>query len=1267
MSVADRLESLPVVYATPPRFARGVSTSSGGRYSESSTPRSESPVSRSSSFTRIAARLIESDTLTADDTQAALDRTAFGQTFKFLSAREVVENAIAPKPSPPMANAQNPLTPLVSSRSTLSVNLAVSDVAFNNADVHDEQSEECTFYDAKCYADDGVDVDVDVDVSNDVDGFEDKENNRNFRPDLSGIEASVGSRKRKSSRTKKHMPLWSSSGRRQTAKSAETRVLVDNYGMSEADANRELLRRAQSASGERTSPENSDVVNFSSLTRTIAGNVGDHPSEAYEQESMQSENVLAENEEAPCSGVESFSGNVQLSPTAEVNDKTEVRQRSLSAPWCSAVDHASSASVMPAAGPNPANGNVDSVFFAEKAPSQSSFALPSAWFPASAFTSSTPSTVSEPNLSDQAGPPSLPAVVNEKDDAPTTPLRFLQPDASSFVVVKSPEPLPPSPTTSTSLPPAKDLSEDFMSLPADRSVVVHGDLPSTDLDSIGNASSQDKGPVSGTEALLPATPKLASPQRLSLFRKSIARATAVSSRLNVGRKRRPSKVIVNESAVHGAPQSGDRILTDESSAYHDGITAETSDSSHLCKVDEHSIGGTQDRPLVIHGPSRPIATCPSSTNANVLNARSFDQSNAHPTRFQTEKRDGRVVRAPSNPYNALRVVQAARSPLSSAKSSLPHDKRKVCVPADSYIFTKPFKPLHSQEVEDRHHEQPCLASPGPPDSAEDVALQNDPKYVRGPVTENDNASSRTTSESTRADLDEKAEHIRLNDENSPWNEKTVAHKEEIEHSGPLLPHATSEVETALSDREVDSAAQHAMTTEDSTQSHTEAGNLSCSSLDPTSLSEEPHQSSCQQASHSAAQDPKGFMLNKSLPPSPLNGDVWASNLPEVEVHDPQPRNAGTVIIKRVIRRTKPNGSYEIVTERVRVKPVKIFPNGDVVVRRVIMQPKGDGSGDFESVFIDRTIRRKRADTEAKAALTLAASDLSTEKLEATTFENESIVCGTSTLNELTADTKKEADCSLDSIGDRSGRRFPDKPDTFVTHSNPFVPSLSRNAGSSGSPSTPDDCSPSGSTGCSRSTSFGVYEPVVHADDAPVSMPPHIAKRLFSDGTALEDKPFITVKSKFASIAPNEGFSTFSQSCHSPSCGSSPSKRAQPRAESDLIPSSVLPRSESNLSRRQIPRSRTLSNLFRSGKFTSRDGSVRESETPDKSVLEELSHNISPVGSLPEGGNRVVDLKKQDRSEPKGVSSTVSGNCTLSRGIHVRKSAFRFFSTRATPS
>lgn len=74
-----------------------------------------------------------------------------------------------------------------------------------------------------------------------------------------------------------------------------------------------------------------------------------------------------------------------------------------------------------------------------------------------------------------------------------------------------------------------------------------------------------------------------------------------------------------------------------------------------------------------------------------------------------------------------------------------------------------------------------------------------------------------------------------------------------------------------------------------------------------------------------------------------------------------------VTIKKVIRRKKADGSEEIVTKRVRERPTAVRPNGDVVVQRTVRRLKKDGSGEKETVVIEKIIPRRGDSGEVKLA------------------------------------------------------------------------------------------------------------------------------------------------------------------------------------------------------------------------------------------------------------------------------------------------------------
>lgn len=65
-----------------------------------------------------------------------------------------------------------------------------------------------------------------------------------------------------------------------------------------------------------------------------------------------------------------------------------------------------------------------------------------------------------------------------------------------------------------------------------------------------------------------------------------------------------------------------------------------------------------------------------------------------------------------------------------------------------------------------------------------------------------------------------------------------------------------------------------------------------------------------------------------------------------------------VTIKRVIRRVRRDGTEELVTKRVRVKPERVLPNGDVVIKRTMKRTKDDGSG-TETLTVLQVIPRRK--------------------------------------------------------------------------------------------------------------------------------------------------------------------------------------------------------------------------------------------------------------------------------------------------------------------
>lgn len=65
-----------------------------------------------------------------------------------------------------------------------------------------------------------------------------------------------------------------------------------------------------------------------------------------------------------------------------------------------------------------------------------------------------------------------------------------------------------------------------------------------------------------------------------------------------------------------------------------------------------------------------------------------------------------------------------------------------------------------------------------------------------------------------------------------------------------------------------------------------------------------------------------------------------------------------VTIQRVIRRVKRDGTEEVISKKIRLKPEQVLPNGDVVVRRTMKRMKDDGSG-HETLTVMQVIPRKR--------------------------------------------------------------------------------------------------------------------------------------------------------------------------------------------------------------------------------------------------------------------------------------------------------------------
>lgn len=77
-----------------------------------------------------------------------------------------------------------------------------------------------------------------------------------------------------------------------------------------------------------------------------------------------------------------------------------------------------------------------------------------------------------------------------------------------------------------------------------------------------------------------------------------------------------------------------------------------------------------------------------------------------------------------------------------------------------------------------------------------------------------------------------------------------------------------------------------------------------------------------------------------------------------------------VTVQRVIKRTNADGTVDLVTRRVRLRPERVLPNGDVVVRRTIRRKGPDGV--LEDVVEDQVIRRRR--TEKAVRFCEAGSD-----------------------------------------------------------------------------------------------------------------------------------------------------------------------------------------------------------------------------------------------------------------------------------------------------
>lgn len=65
-----------------------------------------------------------------------------------------------------------------------------------------------------------------------------------------------------------------------------------------------------------------------------------------------------------------------------------------------------------------------------------------------------------------------------------------------------------------------------------------------------------------------------------------------------------------------------------------------------------------------------------------------------------------------------------------------------------------------------------------------------------------------------------------------------------------------------------------------------------------------------------------------------------------------------VTVQRLIRRVKRDGTEEVISKKIRVKPEQVLPNGDVVVRRTMKRMKDDGSG-HETLTVMQVIPRRR--------------------------------------------------------------------------------------------------------------------------------------------------------------------------------------------------------------------------------------------------------------------------------------------------------------------
>jgi hypothetical protein len=296
-----------------------------------------------------------------------------------------------------------------------------------------------------------------------------------------------------------------------------------------------------------------------------------------------------------------------------------------------------------------------------------------------------------------------------------------------------------------------------------------------------------------------------------------------------------------------------------------------------------------------------------------------------------------------------------------------------------------------------------------------------------------------------------------------------------------------------------------------------------------------------------------------------NGNADETPLPEVS----------SVVVKRVIRRLKTDGSTQLVTRRVRVKPLRVHSNGDVVVRRKVMRPKDDGSGDVEPVLVECIIRKRpsspaQSSTEAlnsktPPSLTVGAGAPTARQVDYST-KAEGVSSTSEARTELEASsaassvalptlaTREAAVSDYESNGKSSRSsshaeeygtppssdfmasgvrteptpitpvRFPDKFDAVIgpkfENRTPITPG-SHSFAALGTPPTPAGSSTiSVDSPKPRSMSFGEYRPILHDSDAPVYVPMRLARQTPA-AAETDDQCVITSKAEFATVAPFE--------------------------------------------------------------------------------------------------------------------------------------------------